>query len=84
MASPPAWTNSAGILSTHFYTEGNKFSNCFKRGVFQTFTKWEISLFMLSKCIIWGTRNAKFEVESLFTEHTCVIFVPKGSTKKVS
>ena len=46
-------------------------------------TKWEIILCLLSKCIIWDTRNAKIKVESLFTEKTCVGFVPKGSTKKV-
>ena len=45
------------------------------------FTKLEIILFLLSKCIIGGTRNAKIDVESLFTEQTCVGFVPKGSTK---
>ena len=44
------------------------------------FTKWEIILFLLSKCIIWNTRNAKIEVESLFTEQTCIGFVPKVST----
>ena len=41
-------------------------------------------MFLLSKCIIWDTRNANIEVGSLFTEHTCVGFVPKGSTKNVS
>ena len=48
------------------------------------FTKLEIILFLLSKCIICGTRSAKIEVESLFTEQTCVGFVPKGSTKNMS
>ena len=48
------------------------------------FTKYKIILFLLSKCLIGGTRNAKIEVESLFTEQTCVGFVPKGSTQKVS
>ena len=52
--------------------------------ILDLFTRWEIILFLLSKCIIWGIRNAKIEVESLSTEQTCVGFVPKGSTKKVS
>ena len=44
--------------------------------------KWGIILCLLSKCIIWGTRNTKIEVESLFTEQTCVGFVPMGSNKQ--
>ena len=48
------------------------------------FTKWETVLFLLSKCIQRSGSNAKVEIESLFTEQTCVGFVPKGSTKEAS
>ena len=47
-------------------------------------TKWEIILFLLCKCTILGARNTTIEVESLFIETSCVGFVPKSSTKKVS
>ena len=48
------------------------------------FIKWGISLLLLSKCIIWGARNTKIQVESLFKEQTCIGFVPMVSNKKVS
>ena len=45
-------------------------------------TELEIILFLMSKCTILGSKDAKVEGESLFTELTCVGIVPKLSTLK--
>ena len=41
-------------------------------------------MFLSSRCIICGVRNAKFESVSVLTDQICVGFIPKCPNQKVS
>ena len=60
-------------LHIYIYTEGNKFSNIFYKAVYisDVLTTREIILFHVSNCTILGSKDAKVEGESLFTDLTC-------------
>ena len=49
-----------------------------------SFTKWEIISFLLSKCIIWGSKNAKIEVKKFIYRADMRWIRTQGFNLKVS